>query len=114
MSGYASTISEMARLRGVRAAVIAWEREGIPVESASHVDVRTDALTAFACALYRRTRQAGARAGFGETRFLSLEAELGRLFVVGRDDLVLIVLAERDAGAGQVRMAMQRAAETLA
>ena len=113
MSSYVTMVSDLARVRGVRAAVVAWEREGVCVESAAHVDVSVDVLTAFGCALYRRVRQAGAAARLGEARFLTLEAEAGRLSVIGRDDLVLVVLSEAHAATGQVRLAMQRAAERL-
>jgi predicted regulator of Ras-like GTPase activity (Roadblock/LC7/MglB family) len=114
MSEWSGVVGGLARERGVRAAVIASEREGLLVEGVAHVDVRTDALAAFGAAVYRRVRQAGASLGLGETGLVTVDAQEGRLWAVGKGELVLVVIAGREAAAGRLRMAMQRAVEGIA
>lgn len=108
------TLGALAALPGVRAAVAATGSDGLPVATVAAVDVDTDALAAFATALFHRTRQANASAGYGVTQHLSLDAEQGRLFVAMEGDLALVVLAERDAAAGLLRVSLQRALKELA
>ena len=109
-----ATLGELAALPGVRAALAATESDGLPVASVAAVDVDADALAAFATALFHRTRLANAAAGYGETRHLSLDAEHGRLFVAMTGDIALVLLADPDAGAGLLRVALQRALRTVA
>ena len=45
---------------------------------------------------------------------MQLEAEKGRLCAVGRNGLVLIAIARRDANVGLIRVELLRAAEGLA
>ena len=53
-------------------------------------------------------------AGLGATGFMQLEAEAGRLCMFGGEDVVLVVVAERNANVGLIRVEMLRAAEVLA
>ena len=108
------TLGELAALPGVRAALAATEREGLPVESVAAIDVDADALAAFATALFQRTRMANVSAGYGATRHLVLDAEHGRLFVALEGDLAIVLLAEPEAGAGLLRVALQRALKAVA
>ena len=109
-----TALGDLAVLPGVRAALAATESDGLPVATVAAVDVDADALAAFATALFHRTRLANAAAGYGETRHLSLDAERGRLFVAATGDLALVLLAEPDASAGLLRVALQRALRTVA
>jgi predicted regulator of Ras-like GTPase activity (Roadblock/LC7/MglB family) len=109
-----SALGPVARVRGVRAAVIASERDGVAVETIAQIGVASDALAAFAASLHRRTRLASAAAGYGSVRFIALEAEHARLCAAAQGDLVLVVLAEPDAPTGLLRVAMQRALGALA
>ena len=99
----------LAALPGVRAAVAATESDGLPAATVVAADVDADVLAAFATALFHRTRLANAAAGYGTTRHLVLDAQHGRLLVAASGDLVLVLLAEPDAGAGLLRVALQRA-----
>jgi predicted regulator of Ras-like GTPase activity (Roadblock/LC7/MglB family) len=108
------TLGTLAALPGVRAAVAATESDGMPAATIAAVDVDADALAAFATALFNRTRLANSAAGYGETRHLALDAEHGRLFVTTTGDVALIVLAEPEAAAGLLRVAMQRALKAVA
>ena len=108
------TLGVLAALPGVRAAVAATEREGLPVASVAAFDVDAEALAAFATALFQRTRRANVSAGYGATRHLVLDAERGRLFVALEGELAIVLLAEPDAAAGLLRVALQRALKEVA
>jgi predicted regulator of Ras-like GTPase activity (Roadblock/LC7/MglB family) len=114
MTHLRDTLGVLARVPGVRAALVTTEAEALPIESVVSFAVDPDALAAFAMALFRRARLANLAAGHGDTPQLVLDAVAGRLFITARDDLALVVLADREAGAGLVRLAMQRASRELA
>jgi predicted regulator of Ras-like GTPase activity (Roadblock/LC7/MglB family) len=103
------TLGELAAIPGVRAALAATQSDGLPAASVASVGVDADALAAFATALFQRTRRANEAAGYGETRHLALDAQNGRVFVSSTGELALVLLADRDAGAGLLRVALQRA-----
>lgn len=107
------SLSGLVRLAGVRAALVASESDGLAVSSVATVDVDVDAVAAFAMALLHRTRLANNAAGYGDTRFMVLDAGHGRLFVAARGDLAVVVLGDPDASTGLVRMTMQRVLERL-
>lgn len=109
-----STLGTLAAVPGVWAVLAATEQDGLAVEAIAQVDVDTDALAAFAMALFRRTRLANAAAGHGPTHQLVLDAAGGRLFIAARGELALVALADREAGAGLIRMTLQRAAREVA
>jgi predicted regulator of Ras-like GTPase activity (Roadblock/LC7/MglB family) len=104
-----TALGELARVRGVRAALMASESDGLAAASVAAVGVAEDALAAFAMALLRRARMANAAAGYGDTQFLALDASRGRLYVAARGDLGVVVLGEPDANTGLIRVLMQRA-----
>jgi predicted regulator of Ras-like GTPase activity (Roadblock/LC7/MglB family) len=102
-------LGSLAAIPGVRAAVAATPDDGLSAAAVAAVDVDTDALAAFAMALFQRTRRANDAAGYGHTRHLALDAQHGRLFIVANGDLALVLLADRSVGAGLVRVALQQA-----
>ncbi len=107
-------LEPLARTKGVRAAVLAAEDDGVPVYTLAHEDVDADTLAALGCRLYRSARLASQRAGFGASAVMHIEAEDGQVCVTragsGTSQLVLIVLAESDANIGAIRLALTRAA----
>lgn len=107
------TLGILAALPGVRAALAATTSDGLPAATVAAFDVDADALAAFATAVLTRTRRANASAGYGDTHHVSLDAERGRLFVTTHGELALVVLADRDAAAGLVRVALQRAVRSI-
>ena len=107
-------LGTLAALPGVRAALAATESDGLAAASVAAVDVDADALAAFGTALFQRTRLANVAAGYGETRQLSLDAEHGRLFVAASGDVALVLLAEPEAAAGLLRVALLRALKAVA
>ena len=108
------TLGTLAAMPGVRAAVVATESDGLAAAMVAAVDVDADALAAFATALFQRTRLANSAAGYGATQQFALDAEYGRLFVASTGELAFIVLAEPDAAAGLLRVALHRALRAAA
>ncbi|MGQ0538089.1 MAG: hypothetical protein ACT4R6_04015 [Gemmatimonadaceae bacterium] len=106
-----TVLQRLAHSAGVRAAVLAVEDDGVSVQVAAHADVDTDALAALGCRVFRAARLANDRAGFGRTGVLRLEAQHGQVFVAGPSGLLVIVLAERDANAGALRLSVAQAAD---
>ncbi len=107
------TLGTLAALPGVRAALAATTSDGLAAATVAAFDVDADALAAFATAVLNRTRRANAAAGYGDTHHLALDAEYGRLFVATHGELALVVLAERDAAAGLIRVALQRSMRSV-
>jgi predicted regulator of Ras-like GTPase activity (Roadblock/LC7/MglB family) len=106
-------LAELSRLPGVRAVLATTEHDGLPAGAVASVDIDAEALAAFAMALFRRVRLANEAAGYGATRTLVLDAVGGRLFVSVGPNFAIVVLTSREAAAGLVRVAMQRAAGEL-
>lgn len=107
-------LAPLAAVPGVRAVLLATEGDGLTVDAVAAFDVDTDALAAFATALFRRTHTANRAAGFGATSLLALDAARGRVLVAACGDMALVVLADREAGTGMIRVAMQRVAREVA
>ena len=113
-SPFADLLASLARQRGVLGSMVVGESDGLIVDSALQVGVKGAVVAALAASLYRRARLSADAAGVGTATFLQLEAERGRLCAVGRNDLVLVALAEPRANVGMLRIEMLRALETLA
>lgn len=116
MSGspFTAMLDALTRQRGVVAALVAGERDGIVIDSRVHVGQRGDRVAALAASLYRKARMSAHAAGLGGVGFLQLEAESGRLCAVGRDDVVLVAVATSDANVGLIRVELLRALASLA
>ena len=106
-------LSQVARIRGVRAALLTTMQDALPIDSVAHVDVDVEALAAFATSLVRRARQATEMSRLGAVHMLSLEASGGRVMVARCGDLLMIALTARDAHSGLVRVTLQRSVEGL-
>ncbi|MBA3889350.1 MAG: roadblock/LC7 domain-containing protein [Gemmatimonadaceae bacterium] len=113
-SPFATMLDALTRQRGVVAALVADERDGIVIDSRVHVGQRGDRVAALAASLYRKARMSAHAAGLGDVGFLQLEAEMGRVCAVGRDDVVLVAVATSDANVGLIRVELLRALEGLA
>jgi predicted regulator of Ras-like GTPase activity (Roadblock/LC7/MglB family) len=74
----------------------------------------SEKVAALAASLYRKAKRSAAAAGLGGTGFMQLEAEAGRICIIGGEDIVLIVVADRDANVGLIRVEMLRATKALA
>jgi predicted regulator of Ras-like GTPase activity (Roadblock/LC7/MglB family) len=113
-SPFTHVLDALTRLRGVQASLVVSADDGIAIDSNLQIGQDGSRVAALAASLYRKARKSAAAAGFGGTGFMQLEAEQGRLCLLGGDQVVLVVVALRDANVGLIRVEMLRAAESLA
>ena len=111
---FTAVLDALMRLRGVRATLVVAADDGIAIDSNLQMGQDGSRVAALAASLYRKARKSAGAAGFGGTGFMQLEAEQGRLCLLGGDQVVLVVVAQRDANLGMIRMEMLKAAESLA
>jgi predicted regulator of Ras-like GTPase activity (Roadblock/LC7/MglB family) len=114
MSDFTAVLDTLIRQRGVRGSLVVSAGDGIPVDSNLQFGQDGNRVAALAASLYRKARRSAQAAGLGGTGFMQLEAETGRLCIIGGDEIVLVVVAERSANVGLIRVEMLRAAEALA
>jgi predicted regulator of Ras-like GTPase activity (Roadblock/LC7/MglB family) len=114
MTPFTVVLDALTRQRGVIASLVVSARDGITIDSNLQIGQDGNRVAALAASLYRKARKSALAAGLGVTGFMHLDAESGRLCVIGGDEIVLVVVAERTANVGLIRMEMLRAAETLA
>jgi predicted regulator of Ras-like GTPase activity (Roadblock/LC7/MglB family) len=107
-------LDTVRRQRGVTASLVASESDGVIVDARLQVGQRGDRVAALAASLYRKAGLSAAAAGLGAVGFMQLEAASGRVCAVGRNGLVLVAVARRDANVGLIRVEMLRAAQGLA
>ena len=110
---FTATLSTLIRHRGVKGCMVVGETDGIIVDSNLQIGVNGTAFAALTASLFRKSRRAARAAGFGDATFLELDAERGRVCAVGRNELVLVVVAEPRVNIGLVRVDMLRAMESL-
>ena len=111
---FTPVLDTLIRQRGVRASLVVSAGDGITIDSNLQIGQDGSRVAALAASLYRKARLSASAAGFGATGFMQLEAASGRLCLLGGDEVVLVVVAERDANIGLIRLQMLRAAESLA
>jgi len=111
---FTPVLDSLTRQRGVRASLVVSADDGITVDSNLQIGQDGARVAALAAVLYRKARKSAQAAGLGSTGFMQMEAESGRLCVIGGDEIVLVVVAERTANVGLIRVEMLRAAEALA
>lgn len=114
MSAFSTVLDTLTRQRGVRGSLVVSAVDGITVDSNLQFGQDGNRVAALAASLYRKARKSSEAAGLGGTGFMQLEAESGRLCVIGGDEIILVVVAERTANVGLIRVEMLRAAESLA
>jgi predicted regulator of Ras-like GTPase activity (Roadblock/LC7/MglB family) len=110
---FAALLADVGRVRGVSAAMVVGEDDGLIVRAALPTGMRGGAVAALAASLYRKARRSAGAAGFGEGGFMQLDAERGRVCAVGRAGLVLVAVADLRAPVGLIRVAMLRGRESL-
>ena len=113
-SPFTAVLDALTRQRGVRASLVVSAADGITIDSNLQIGQDGGRVAALAASLYRKARKSAAAAGLGGTGFMQLEAETGRLCVIGGEEIVLVVVADRSANVGLIRVEMLRAAESLA
>ena len=112
-SPFAGALASLVRQRGVLGSMVVSESDGIVVDSNLQIGLHGSAVAALAASLYRKARLSAEAAGFGGCGFFQLDAERGRICAVGRNDLVLVAVAEPRANVGLIRVEMLKAVETL-
>ena len=112
-SPFAAMLDAMTRQRGVTAALVVSERDGIVVDSNLQIGQSGDRVAALAAFLYRKARLSARAAGMGAVSFMQLEAPAGRICAVGGGSLVLVVVAESTVNVGLVRVELLRAVDAL-
>jgi predicted regulator of Ras-like GTPase activity (Roadblock/LC7/MglB family) len=110
---YAEALDRLSRVPGVRGAILVETDAGLPVMAELAEGVEGGAVSALAASLFRRTGKAAEAAAFGSVRTLQLEAEGGHMVIANGGELLVVVVAEKNAQLGQVRLEAHRAAETL-
>lgn len=112
-SPFENVLASLIRHRGVMGSLVISEGDGIIVDSTLQIGVKGKAVAALTASLYRKARQAAHAAGFGEAGFLQLDAAHGRVCALGRNDLVLVAVADTGANVGLIRVEMIRALPLL-
>jgi predicted regulator of Ras-like GTPase activity (Roadblock/LC7/MglB family) len=113
-SPFGPMLDAMTRQRGVSAALVVSESDGIVIDSNLQIGQDGDRVAALAASLYRKARLSARAAGMGAVSFMQLEAPAGRLCAVGAGGLVLVVVAEASVNVGLVRVELLRAVGELA
>lgn len=112
MTPFRDIVESLAMEPGVRAAVLA-APDGVVVDSVVHVDVRADAVAAFGMAVLDSAMPVGASTLQSQPRCVVVDAEGARLCLTGNSEVAMILLADRRAPLGRLRLALRRAMEAL-
>lgn len=110
---FASVLDGLVRQRGVTAALVVSERDGIVVASNLQIGQSGDRVAALAASLYRKARLSAKAAGLGAVAFMQLEAPGGRICAVGGGELVLVVVAQSSVNVGLVRVELLKGVAEL-
>ena len=113
-SQFSPLLMSLSRHRGVTGCMVVGEADGMIVDSSLQIGVNGDAFAALTASLYRKARRAATAAGFGTAGFFELDAEGGRMCAAGRNDLVIVVVAEPQVNVGLLRVEMLKALESFA
>jgi predicted regulator of Ras-like GTPase activity (Roadblock/LC7/MglB family) len=109
-----AALERISRVEGVLGALVIELDAGVPVLAELSEGVNGTAVAALAASLFARSGRASEAAQFGQLVAVQLEAEGGHVVIVGAGDLILAVVAERDAQLGLVRVEAASAAQALA
>ncbi len=107
-------LETLTRQRGVRASLIVSERDGLVIDSSLRFGQDGERVAALAASVYRKARLSAKAARLGAVTFLQLDAERGRICVVGAgNDLVIVTVADPAANVGLIRMELFKALELI-
>jgi predicted regulator of Ras-like GTPase activity (Roadblock/LC7/MglB family) len=113
MAAYSEMLDGFTRQRGVQGGLVVSERDGIVVDSQVQLGVRASVVAALAASIYRKARLSAEAAGLGGVAYVELAAVEGRLCMVGRGDLVVVLITDSRSSVGLLRSALLQVAETL-
>lgn len=112
-SPFTGILQTLGRQRGVSAALVVSEQDGIVIDAHTHIGLAGERVAALAASLHRKARLSAMAAGLGHVSFMQLEAPGGRVCAVGAGDLVLVIVAAPSLNVGLARMAMLRSVAEL-
>lgn len=110
---YREAVRRLSHVPGVSGAMVVDATAGVAVAEELMPDVSGTAIGALAGALYGRTTQAAAVAGFGALEAVHLRARGGHVLIAAAGDLIVVALVADDAQIGRARIEAQRAASAL-
>lgn len=108
-----ATLARLSHVPGVRSALIVDAEAGVPIAAELGTGASGGAVAALTASLFRRTGQAAREAALGGLDSLHLETEHGHVVVAGTAELIVVVIADRDAQLGLIRLETDRAVEAL-
>ncbi len=111
---FTGMLQTLSRQRGVNAALVVSEQDGIVIDSNLQIGQPGERVAALAASLYRKARLSARAAGLGAVSFMQLEAPRGRICAAGAGELVLVIVAASAVNVGLVRVELLRAAAELA
>ena len=114
MDVYNAAVQRLSRVSGVRGALLVDAQAGVPVVAELAEGVSGTAVAALAASLFRRTTHASENADFGRLTTLQVDADDGHVIAVDAGEMIIVVVAEKAAQLGLVRLEAHRAAESLA
>lgn len=112
-SPFSGMLDALTRQRGVSAALVVSEQDGIIIDSNLQIGQPGDRVAALAASLYRKARLSARAAGMGAVSFMQLEAPKGRICAVGSGSLVLVVVAQSSVNVGLIRVELLKAVTGL-
>lgn len=104
------TLDRLIQVRGVRGAMLVSAADGLVVAEASMEDIDGQAVAALTASLVAKLGRATAAAGFRPGTVLHLRGDRGSVLAArGGEELLLVVVADRDADLGLARIELLRA-----
>ncbi|MEP6618420.1 MAG: roadblock/LC7 domain-containing protein [bacterium] len=110
---FAQMLQRLSHQRGVTAALVVSERDGIVIDSNVQIGQSADKVAALAAKLFRKARLSSHAAGLGAVSFMQLEAPNGRICAAGAGEQVIVVVAETGVNVGLVRGELLRSAAEI-
>ena len=114
MNAYQELLGRVAEVRGIRAAMLVGEDDGLVVAESLSEGVDGAAVAALAASLTLRIRRAAMSAGLAAPAVVQMRAERGALLTVqAGDGLLVVAVADREANLGLARIELREAASRL-
>jgi predicted regulator of Ras-like GTPase activity (Roadblock/LC7/MglB family) len=106
------TIDDLGRVEGVRLALVV-SLDGLLVASTGVGGEDDEVVAAMAAAILGTVGRAAARAGLGRVSDILIGAANSSLQLLDVNDVIIVVVAHREANVGLIRLAMRRTAKKL-
>lgn len=110
---FTAAVAPVARVPGIHAVLVVDPDAGVPVVAELAEGVSGRAVAALAASLFQRAAKGTEDAGFGGLQAVEMQASTGHVIVVGGGELLVVVLADRSAQLGRVRLEAAQAVEAL-